>query len=123
MVKKSKEAATPELRSKTRRIARQITPDIADRACVITERDLDAVEVDNARLLHASRVPDHGADAAVRRVVARINGAAKIGDLVEQAGFSGRGFRAVVRLLRSHELELVNHERITRSALVRRRNV
>lgn len=121
IVKNSRKAADHEFRQEMRLLASQVTPDFADRVSLLTEKHLDPIEVHNAELIHGVRLPDPEPDAAVRRVVAGISGAVKIGDVVALAGCSGSGFRAVVRLIRTHELELVNHERIEHDALVRRR--
>lgn len=122
IVKNSKDAAELEFRARMRRLASQATPDFADRVCLITDRDLDPVDVHNAELIHSVRLPDPDPepDAAVRRVVAGITGAARISDIVAASGCGGSGFRAVVRLIRIHELELVTHERIEPGSLVRR---
>jgi len=121
MVKHAKKAADPVFRSEMRWLANQVGCDFADRVCLITEKDLDPTEVFNAELIHSVRQPDPEPDAAVRRVVANLTGAAKIADIAAASGCSGNGFRAVVRLLRHHELELVSRERIAPEALVRRR--
>ncbi len=112
MVKNSRKAAKEDFIAEMRCLASQVTPDIADRVSLITERHLDPIEVHNAELIHSVRLPDPEADAAVRRVVAGLIGAVKIKDIVAAAGCSGRGFLAVVRMIRKHELELVAHERI-----------
>lgn len=121
IVKSAKQARAPTTRATAARIAAQVTPDVADEVRVITERDFDPVEVHNARLLHSVREADPPADAAAARLVAATAGAVRIGDLVERLGLGGRGFRAVVRLLRRHALDPVRHERITPDTLVRRR--
>ncbi|SDY37287.1 hypothetical protein SAMN05444340_106185 [Citreimonas salinaria] len=120
-VKNSREAAKAEFRAETLLIASQVTPDFADRVSLVTEKNLDPIEVYNAELLHSVRIPDPEADAAVRRVVAETSGAVKIENIVSAAGCSGRGFLATVRMIRTHDLELVARERIEREALVRRR--
>jgi hypothetical protein len=121
MVKWSTEAQKPKFKRKTARIASQVTSAFADEVVVVTELDLDPIEVHNAELIHAVRVPDPDVDAAARRAIQTMVGAARIGDLVTEIGREGRAFRAVVRLIRSHDLQLVGHERITYDTLVRRR--
>ncbi|WP_422072035.1 hypothetical protein [Tranquillimonas rosea] len=102
-------------------IAAQVTPDFADEVVVMTERDVDPVELFNAEIMHEMRRPDPEADAAARRVVSELVASVQIQDLVEAIGLGARGFRAVVRLIRSHELELVMKMRIAHAAYVRRR--
>jgi hypothetical protein len=121
VVKWSTEARKPEFKAKTARIASQVPSAFADEVVVVTELDLDPIEVHNAELIHAVRVPEPDVDAAARRAIQTLVGAARIGDLVTEIGREGRAFRAVVRLIRSHDLQLVDHERITYDTLVRRR--
>lgn len=121
VVKKNPKAFDPEFRLWLRGLARRAVPDFADRFSLITMADLDPVEVHNAQLIHAVRQPDPEPDAAVREVVASIVGAARISDIAAAAGCRGSGFRSVVRMIRNHELEIVAHERISPSTLVRRR--
>jgi hypothetical protein len=121
MVKWSTEAQKPKFKSKTARIASQVTSTFADEVLVVTELDLDPIEVHNAELIHAVRVPEPDVDAAARRSIQTLVGAARIGDLVTEIGREGCAFRGVVRLIRSHDLQLVDHERITYDTLVRRR--
>ena len=121
IVKSGNRLKSARFQDETRRIAAQVTPGFADRVCVMTEAHLDPIEVHNAELIHSVRLPDPEVDAAVRRAIAGIAGAVKIDDLVDWIGLGGRGFRAVVRLVRTYELELNIHERIGNDAFVRRR--
>jgi hypothetical protein len=121
IVKPAKTARTARFRETAARIAAQVTPDIADRVCVMTDRHVDPIDLHNAELLHGCRTPDPEVDAAARRMIGGLRGAARIGDLVAALDRGGRGFRAVARLLRSHDLDLVRHERITPEAHVTRR--
>jgi len=89
-------------------IASQVTPDFADHVVIMTEEDLDPIEAFNANLLHEVRRPDPIADAAARRVTWDLFGAANIAELVEEIGLDGQGFRALVRLVRSRDLELTH---------------
>ena len=120
VVKWSTKARKPEFKAKTARIASQVPPAFADEVLVVTERHLDPIEVHNAELIYAVRLPEADFDAAARRVIQCLTGAAKIGDLVDATGHEGQGFRALVRLIGAHELQLVAHERITYDTLVRR---
>lgn len=102
-------------------IAARVPRSFADQVVVMTERDIDPVEYFNAEMMHEMRRPDPDADAGARRVLGEIVGAVRIQDLVDAIGLGARGFRAVVRLLRAHELELTLNVRITHEAYVRRR--
>jgi hypothetical protein len=121
MVKQARKAAEAKFRAEMRWIAQQARPQVADRVSLITENDLDPIEVYNAELVHSVRIPDPEPDAAVRRVVAGLTGAARISDIVAACGCGGSGFRSVVRLIRTRELELATYERIDTASLVRRR--
>lgn len=121
VVKAPYKAADPEFRTELRWLASQVTPDLADRVSLLTANDLDPVEVYNAGLIHSVREPDPEPDAAVRRVVAATAGPVTISDIVNASGWPGRGFRSVVRLIRSRELELADPGRIEPESRVRRR--
>lgn len=101
-------------------VARQVLPDFADQVRLMTERQVHPVTLHNAQLLHEVRQPDPEADAAAAEAIAGIRGAATLGDLTDAMGLGVRGFRALLRLLRSHRLRLVRHERITRQSFVER---
>lgn len=120
VVKWSTKARKPQFKEVTTRIASQVPPAFADEVLVVTERHLDPIDVHNAELIHAARLPEPDFDAAARRVIQCLTGAAKIGDLVSAAGHGGQVFRAIVRLIGAHELELVAHERIDYDTFVRR---
>lgn len=122
IVKNSRKAAKEDFIAEMRCLAGQVTPDVADRVSLITEKHLDPTEVHNAELIHSVRLPDPEPDAAVREVIAGMNGSIKIKDLVASSAFLGRGFLAVVRMIGKHELELVNRERIEPEVLVRRKS-
>jgi hypothetical protein len=102
-------------------IAAQVTPDFADEVVVMTEHDINPVELFNAEMMHEMRRPDPEADATARHIVGAIVASVQIQHLVDAIGLGARGFRAVVHLIRSHELELVTNVRIDKEAYVRRR--
>ncbi|TCS58961.1 hypothetical protein EDD52_12434 [Primorskyibacter sedentarius] len=121
MVKSEYRRLHPEVQLELARIAAQVTPDFADEVVVMTERDIDPVEYFNAEIMHEMRHADFEADAAARAAMAKMVATAQIQDLVDAIGLGARGFRAIVRLIRSHELELVKKVRIAHEAYVRRR--
>ena len=123
MVKWRTKLENAEFLHKAGMIARQVTPSFADRVRLITDADIDPVELYNAELLHSVRDPDPEADAAAREAIACLSqgGAARLGDLAAATGHDAQGYRALVRLIRSHDLALDRRERISRDALVRRR--
>jgi len=85
---------------------------------LFTERDVCPVELFNAELIHAVRRPDCFADPVLQDVTGASVGVTTIGDLVDQSGLDGMGFRAAVRLIKSGHLQMVRHERIKRSSEV-----
>ena len=121
IAKRSKKLACEEFRAESLEIARQITTDFADQVTIMTERDIDPVELHNAAFLHGLREVDPEADSAARRFLARTVGAVPVRDIVAAVDLAGRGFRAVGRLVRNKELELLRKERLAMDTLVMRR--
>lgn len=101
------------------RIAAQMPRSVADRVSLVTERNLDAVTVANAELIHASRFPDPEADEVVRSSLERAAGAVAIVHIARATDLGPRAVNAVARLIRSGEARLVKHERIGMNARVR----
>ena len=120
MVKASMRLQSDRLCREQQAIASQVTRDFADRVVVMTEKHIDRVELFNAELMHEMRRPDPVPDAAARRAVQDLVGAVRVRDLVDHIGLGADGFRAIVRLVRSRELDLVERARLTHDALVRR---
>ncbi|WP_152465435.1 hypothetical protein [Sulfitobacter sp. THAF37] len=123
IVKNSRTAAKPDFRAEMRCLASQVPAEVADRVALVTEKHLDPIEVYNAELIHSVRLHDGEPDDALRGLVSNMGGAARIADIVSTIGGAGQTFRAVVRLIRTHALELVRHERIGPEALVRWRPI
>lgn len=121
MVKSEYRRQQSKVQNELAQVAAQVTPDFADDVVVMTERDINPVELFNAEMMHEMRRPDLEADAAARRVIGELAATVQIQDLVEAIGLGARGFRAVVRLIRSHELELTTKVRIANGAYIRRR--
>jgi len=121
MVKSEYRRRQLKVQKELAQIAAQVTPDFADDVVVMTERDIDPIELFNAEMMHEMRRADPEADAAARRAVGEIFASVQVQDLVEAIGLGARGFRAVVRLIRSHELTLINKVRIAHEAYVCRR--
>jgi len=121
MVKSEYRRNQSKVQNELAEIAARVPRSFAHQVVVMTERDIDPVEYFNAEMMHEMRRSDPDADAAARRLLGEIVGAVRVQDLVDAIGLGARGFRAVVRLLRSHELELTLNVRITHEAYVRRR--
>ena len=107
--------------SETRQIVSQVTSAFADRIILLTDRDINPVELYNAELLHSVRLSDPDIDRTAVSVVNNIQGSVTVAELMKDIAIPAQGFRAVVRLVRNNILELVQHERIAPSAMLRRR--
>ncbi|WP_157764680.1 hypothetical protein [Rhodobacter sp. CZR27] len=91
----------------------------ADDVRLLSDADLDPVELYNAHLIAAVHEPDPEADARALEVAATLTGARCIRDLTLATGLEARGYRAILRLLRGHQLCTARPERITPDTLVR----
>ena len=76
---------------------------------LLSAADFDPITRRNAELLHAARHPDPEADAAAREAVRGMNGTSTLEALTRRTGLEGRGFRALLRLVRSRVLGAVGH--------------
>jgi hypothetical protein len=85
---------------------------------LFTEKDICPVELFNAKLFHAYRRPEEEGDTVARNVVENMTGVVNLAQLVLQIGLEGKGFQALVRLMRSGHLEVLNYERISYETLV-----
>jgi len=92
--------------------------DFADEVCILTEADLDPVELYNAQIYAAVRNADPEADGAARAVAAGLIGGRKLRDLTDELGLGPRGYRALLRLLRDRVLRCLQHARITPETFV-----
>ena len=101
-------------------IAAEVPTEFADHVVILTEAHLDPIEVHNAEFLDEVRESVPEVDACARREIQYLKGAVRIRDLVSAIGADGQGIRAIGRLIRANELELVHHVRIDHNALVRR---
>lgn len=92
--------------------------DFADEVRLLTDNDIDRAELNNARIFAAVREPDPEADEAALRAVKRLHGARSLHDLSTEIGMQGRGYSALLRLLRRDFLRLLSHEAITPGSFV-----
>lgn len=93
----------------------------ADDVRLITEADLDPVLVHNARIIAAVREPDPEADGVAWRQVRHMIGARTLRDLTKSTDMGGRGYRALLRLIRNGRLCIRTDQRISPSVLVTRK--
>ena len=78
----------------------------------LSEDDLDPIDLSNAWLLHGMRTPDPEADMLAAAVLTQMSGVETLGTLSDRVQQGAWGFRALIRLIRSHHLRLVRSERI-----------
>ncbi|WP_128910881.1 hypothetical protein [Tropicibacter alexandrii] len=120
MVKGSHRTESARLMGELETIAAEVPASFAEDVVLMTEDDLDPIDLHNAVMFHEMRQDEPIIDAAARRVLQTLQGAIRIQDFQHLVGFDGQGFRAIVRLLRCGELETIHHERIGENTLVRR---
>ncbi len=80
---------------------------------LLTDENLDRVDLFNAKLFFAYRRPEPAADRLACEIHDAISGLFKLGELVAYFDEPGDGFRAFVRLIQSGHLKLVRHEQIS----------
>lgn len=85
----------------------------ADDTRLLTENDLDPVELHNARIIAAVREADPEAEEVARSVVAGMLGGIILHDLTRRVGLEARGYRALLRLIRLGTLIPANGMKIT----------
>lgn len=100
-------------------IAGQISPRVASRLLVFTERMYTPADFYNAELLLGvvrQHCPEH--DEAILKLVARMKGPMTVGDLVAKSRLAGYGFNAVVRIIAAGRLVMTERRRIEYGAVV-----
>lgn len=85
---------------------------------LLTEADLDPVDMHNAQLLAGLQDGDAEAMTVAREVGRRIQGAVPLNDLTVRTGLKERGYRALLSLLSTGDLQPVRRERIRPNTLV-----
>ncbi|SIO39348.1 hypothetical protein SAMN05444722_1854 [Rhodovulum sp. ES.010] len=92
--------------------------DFVDEVRLLTEADIDPVDLHNAKILAAVRRPDPDAEHVARAVASGLVGGRSLQDLTVATGLHARGYRALLRLVRAGVLRTVRHEPITPKTLV-----
>jgi hypothetical protein len=85
---------------------------------LLTDADVDPVALHNARIIAAVREADPHADATARETARAFIGAMTLRALTHETGLEARGYRALLRLVRTGELRPSRHERLTPHSLV-----
>ena len=86
----------------------------ADDVRILTEVDLDPIDLHNAKVLAAVREADPEADVAAFQVMSGLppEGGQPLRELTLQIGMGARGYRALLRLVREGQAYMTTHERI-----------
>lgn len=90
----------------------------ADEVRLITDADVNPVDLHNARIFATARVADPYVDDAALQTVASLRGARSLRDLTHDLGMAARGYRAMIRLMRNGFLRTRYHEKITPNTLI-----
>ncbi|MBN2741962.1 MAG: hypothetical protein JXR35_13780 [Rhodobacteraceae bacterium] len=80
---------------------------------LLTDENLDRIDLFNAKLFFAYRRAEPAADRLAHEIHDAMSGLCKLGELVAYFDEPGDGFRAFVRLIQSGHLKLVRHEQIS----------
>lgn len=95
-----------------------VDEDFCDEVRLVTEKDINHIDQRNAMLFAAVRRPDPEADEVAQAVAAALRGAVSLRELTIRTGLAARGYRSLIRLLRTGELVPSAHEVITPKSLV-----
>ncbi|EPX80948.1 hypothetical protein thalar_00393 [Litoreibacter arenae DSM 19593] len=120
IVKEASALKSERLQRKIGMISEQAVTGFVDRVIVVTQRDINPVDLHNAKLLHEVRHADPEADQVAEAVTSDLIGAATLADLTAMMKMGSRGFRALARLIRQQTLVLQNHEVVSYGSFVRR---
>ena len=102
-------------------VAEQISPSVADFLVLITEEKLSRVNLFNVQAVNmATRDLCAENDAALAKVIRKMNGQASIGELVEKSTLGGYGYDAVVRSVFAGQLRLVEYCKLDFDTLLTR---
>lgn len=93
----------------------------ADDTRILTDEDLDPVELHNARIFAALREADPEAEIIAASVIAGMQGGITLRDLTIQTDLQERGYRALLRLVRLGELVPAKGMKITPHTIVYRK--
>jgi hypothetical protein len=91
---------------------------VIDDLFLVTEYGRDPVKLFNAELMRGCRDADAMADSEAMALVSEMQEASTIRDLVDLIGMGPRGFRAIVRLIRTEVLIMLADEKISNHSRV-----
>ncbi|WP_091860891.1 TnsA endonuclease N-terminal domain-containing protein [Bosea robiniae] len=105
-------------RETLRLIARQVPKSFADGVKLVTDENLPLDEVHNAVLRkHMLRTSNPEHDALVKNLLTE-QGRASIAQIVETSGLEGQAFQAIIRLVASGIIRVVDNARVSYDALI-----
>lgn len=118
-VKPEKRALTDQFQSEMKEIARHTrNSNFCDVVCLVTEKDIDEIDLRNAEQFAAVRQPDPKADDIALKTARELLGAVSLRDLADRTGIGHRGHASLIRLMRKGYLRAETHEVIKPSTLV-----
>ncbi|MDT0684180.1 TnsA endonuclease N-terminal domain-containing protein [Roseicyclus sp. F158] len=117
-VKPERIAQTYKYQTTMARIKQAAIGNICDDVRTITERNINPVELHNAKLFHSARDLEPRLDAHVIEGLANIEGPVRVRDFLAELGVGGSGFRSVARAVRFGQAKLFAREKITAQSLI-----
>jgi hypothetical protein len=122
-VKPERIAQTYQYRATMDCIRQAAIGNICEEVLTVTQRNIDPVELHNAKLFHSARDPEPILDARVKAGLKTIAGPVRICDFLESIELGGVGFRSVARAIRFGQAKLFNREKINSRTLILRGEV
>jgi len=102
-------------------LGEQTSPRVADYVKLVTEKSFTREDRINAALIYAARRrPYPEDDAVLAKLIHKMRGEARVGDLVEATKLDGFGFRAAVRAISYGRLVLIERGVIHDDTVVKR---
>ncbi|PJF08826.1 hypothetical protein [Pseudorhodobacter sp. MZDSW-24AT] len=117
-VKPSHIAKKPEFRAEMQAVAQAAVPAVIDKLAIVTEQNINPVDLFNAKLFHAARRPVFCEDEAIREIRKKLPGPVTVEHLLTEGRSAGVTLFGVARAIHGQGLKLLRKERIALSALV-----
>lgn len=117
-VKPERIAVTPGYRAMMAEVKKAAIGNICEAVATITERNIDPVELHNAKLFHDARRPEREIDGMVLEALADVRGPMSINEFLLNIGIGGRGFFSVARAIRFGHAALFTPEPIRGKTLI-----
>jgi hypothetical protein len=117
-VKPEHRAQRAKFRDEMERVTRAATPWLVDRVCIVTEANIDPVQLTRAKQLHGARMPVPEIDRAVA-AVGHISDWMPVRDVLANVGLGPEGFGSILRLIRIGALMTQAPGLVSMASLVR----